>query len=208
MSRMNMIDYYPYYNTGAIFGLLVIWFVFVVVLYVLTAIFLRKLFEKAGVANPNVAWIPVYNILVFAKLGDVNPLAYLAAVGAAAVLSWIPVLGWIIALAPAAAFIMAAYRVNLKLQKDPVPFTIFAALLSLIWVAVVAFGSGVWNTASKPLAGVAPVPPPPWQTVAFFMDTTTWGGVPFQGYAAVPKAPPAAPPAMPPAAPPTAPPSA
>ncbi len=96
-------------------------------------------------------------------------------------------------------FVAAAYRVNQKLQKDPVAFTIFAALLSIIWLAVVAFGSGVWNTASKPVAGVAPVPPPPWQTIPFFMDATTWSGVPFQGYAAVPKGP-AAPPAAPPAA--------
>jgi len=196
MSGMN--DYYPY-ATGAYVAVLVFWLIFVVALYVLSAIFLRKLFVKAGVANPNVAWIPVYNVLIFAKLGDVNPLAYLAAIGASAVLGWIPVLGFIIALAPAAVFVMAAYRVNQKLQKDPVAFTIFAALLSIIWLAVVAFGSGVWNTASKPVAGVAPVPPPPWQTVPFFMDTTTWGGVPFQGYAAVPKAP-AAPPAAPPAA--------
>lgn len=174
--------------------------IFVAVAYVLSAIFLRKIFVKAGVPNPNVAWIPIYNTLIFAKLGDLNPLAYLAAIAAGVVLSWVPVLGAIISLAPLAAFVMAAYRVNQKLQKEPVAFTIFAALLSLIWLGVVAFSQGVWNTASKPVAGIAPVPPPPWATVPLLMDTTTWGGVPFQGYAATPKAPPAAPPATPPAA--------
>lgn len=194
---------YPNYSGGfwaayiaaIIFGLIVL-----VAVYVLGAIFLRKIFVKAGVPNPNVAWIPVYNTLIFAKLGDVNPLAYLAAIGASVVLSWIPLLGNIIGLAPLALFVMAAYRVNQKLQKDPVAFTIFAALLSLIWLGVVAFGQGVWNTASKPVAGIAPVPPPPWASIPFFMDATTWSGVPFQGYSAMPKAPPTAPPAMPPAA--------
>ena len=179
--------------------LILVGLLFVVAAYVLSAIFLRKIFVKAGVPNPNVAWIPVYNVLIFAKLGDLNPLVYLAAVAAAVVLSWVPVLGSIIGLAPLAAFVMAAYRVNQKLQKDPVAFTIFAALLSLIWLGVVAFGQGVWNTASKPVAGVAPVPPPPWATQSWLMDTTTWGGVPFQGYAATPPAapPPTAPPAPP-----------
>ena len=183
--------------------LILVGLLFAVAAYVLSAIFLRKIFVKAGVPNPNVAWIPVYNTLIFAKLGDLNPLAFLAAIAAIAasvVLSWIPVLGFVISLAPLAAFVMAAYRVNQKLQKEPVAFTIFAALLSLIWLGVVAFGQGVWNTASKPVAGIAPVPPPPWATVPLLMDTTTWAGVPFQGYAATPKAPPAAPPATPPAA--------
>jgi hypothetical protein len=177
--------------------LILVGLIFAVAAYVLSAIFLRKIFVKAGVPNPNVAWIPVYNTLIFAKLGDLNPLAYLAALAAAVVLSWIPVLGAIIGLAPLAAFVMAAYRVNQKLQKEPVAFTIFAALLSIVWLGVVAFTQGVWNTASKPVAGIAPVPPPPWATIPLLMDTTTWGGVPHQGYAVTP---PTAPPAAPPAA--------
>lgn len=194
--------YDPYDPYGAYAAAIVVaavfWLIFAVAAYVVSAIFLRKLFEKAGVANPNLAWIPVYNVLLFIKLGDLSPLIYLAGLGATLVLSWVPVIGFIIALVPAAMFIMAAYRVNLKLQKDPVPFTIFAALLSIIWLGVVAFGKGVWNTASAPAAGLTPPPPPPWASQSWLMDTTTWGGVPFQGYAATP--PTAPPPAAPPAA--------
>jgi len=188
------------YGIGVLIVVAIVWLLIAAALYVVTAIFLRKIFEKAGVPNPNAAWVPIYNFLILAKLGDFNPLAYLAAVGAGVVLSWIPVLNFIALLAPAAVGVAVAYRVNQKLQKDPVAFTIFAALLFPIWLGVIAFGQGVWNTASKPVAGMAPVPPPPWSTVPFFMDTTTWGGVPFQGYTATPKAPPAAPPATPPAA--------
>jgi len=192
---------YSGYGLGVLVIAVVFWLIFAVVAYVLSSLFLRKIFEKAGVANPNVAWIPIYNTTIFAKLGDVNPLVFLGAVVASLVLSWIPVLGFIIGLLPLAAFVLAAYRVNQKLQKDPVAFTIFAALLGLIWLGVVAFSKGVWNTASKPVAGIAPVPPPPWAAQSWLMDTTTWGGVPFQGYAATP---PAAPTTPPPATPPAA----
>jgi hypothetical protein len=194
MSRMT--DYYD----GAIWaGLLLAIFVglfFAVALYIVTALFLRKIFEKAGVANPNVAWIPIYNYMLFAKLGDLNPLIALGSV----VLVAIPVLNYIAWLVTVGVHIAIAYRVNQKLQKDPVAFTIFAVLLAPIWLGVIAFGQGVWNTASKPVAGIPPVPPPPWATQAWLMDTTTWGGVPFQGYAAVPPAAPAAPTTPPPAA--------
>jgi hypothetical protein len=197
-------DYYYGSSAGllaAYAGIFVFGLIVFVAIYVLSAIFLKKIFEKAGVANPNVAWIPVYNYLLFIKLGDVNPFLYLIAIGASVLLGSIPVIGQIVGLASLAIFVAASYRINLKLQKDPVPFTIFAALLSIIWLGVIAFGKEQWNTASRPLAGVAPVPAPQWAHIAFFMDQTTWGGVPHQGYVVTPKpAGPAAPPAAPPAA--------
>ena len=187
-------DYYSY-SAGAAalyLGFAIFYIILAVAIYVLSAIFLKKIFEKAGVANPNVAWIPIYNVMLLIKLGDLNPLLYLGVL-----LVWIPVIGQLVGLAVAVVFVLAAYRVNLKLQKDPIPFTIFAVLLSIVWLGVLAFGKGQWNTASKPLAGVAPVPAPPWSNIAFFMDQTNWGGVPYQGYpvTAAPAAPPAAPPA-------------
>jgi len=195
-------DYYYGSSVLAVYaGLIVFGLIFAIAIYVLSALFLKKIFEKAGVANPNVAWIPIYNFVLFFKLGDVSPYVYFAAIAANILLSWIPVIGQIIGLAAAVVFVAAAYRVNLKLQKDPVPFTIFAALLSIIWLGVIAYGKEQWNTASRPLAGVAPVPAPPWAHIQFAMDTTTWGGVPNQGYVYTPKpAGPAAPPAAPPAA--------
>lgn len=194
-------DYYYDDGSGALLAVygvaIVLGLLFAVAAYVVSSFFLMKLFAKAGVANPAVAWIPFYNYLVFSKLGDLSPWVTLIAFGASIVLSGIPVLGSIISLLPLAAFVLAAYRVNLKLQKDAVGFTIFAALLSIIWLGVVALGSSRWNTASAPLEGIAPPPAPPWASQSFFMDTTTWGGVPFQGYAVTPPAPPAAPPAPP-----------
>jgi hypothetical protein len=193
-------DYYNYSSAaaGVYIGLAIFYVLIAVVFYVLSSIFIKKIFEKAGVANPNVAWIPIYNYLLLIKLGDLNPFLYLIGIGATILLGWIPLIGQLVDLATAAVFVLAAYRINLKLQKDPILFTIFAFFLGLIWLGVLGFGKGQWNTASRPLAGVAPVPAPPWSHIPFFMDQTTWGGVPNQGYPVTPK--PAAPPVAPPAA--------
>jgi hypothetical protein len=193
-------DYYYSSIMAAYAGLIIFALLLAVAAYVVSAIFLKKLFQKAGVANPNVAWIPVYNILIFVKLGDINPVAYLVAIAASIVLGAVPVIGQLIGLASTVIFVVAAYRVNLKLQKDPALFTIFAFLLSIVWLGVVAYSKNPWNTASAPVAGLAPVPAPQWSHIAFFMDQTNWGGVPYQGYPVTPK--PAAPaaPAAPPAA--------
>jgi hypothetical protein len=190
--------YDSYYDSSAVLGLyiasIVVGLLFAVAVYIVGAIFLQKLFTKAGVEKPVVAWIPIYNVMIFVKLGDLNPFLYLIAIGGTIVLSWIPLIGQIIGLATAAVFVMAAYRVNQKLQKDPILFTVFAVFLSIIWLGVIAFSKNPWNTASKPVEGIAPVPAPPWSSVAFFMDTTTFGGVPAQGYPVTPKpTPPAAP---------------
>lgn len=190
--------YYDGAGAGAVLalyaGLFFFGFLLFVAVYVVSSIFLMRLFRKAGVQNPAVAWIPVYNYLVFSKLGDLSPWVTLIAMGASFLLgSWVP----FVSLLSLAVFVMAAYRINLKLQKEPTGFTVLAALLSIVWLGIVALDSSRWNTASAPLEGAAPVPAPKWAAQAFFMDTTTWGGVPFQGYAVVPPAPPVAPPAPP-----------
>ena len=163
---------------GALVITIVLSLVFAVIAYVLTAIFLTKVFAKAGVRTPAVAWIPIYNTLILAKLADLNPWAYLIAAIAGGALSNIPFIGFIFALVPLAAWVLMAYRVNLKFGKSPVGFTVFAVLLSIIWLGVLAFGSATWRT------GEPAVPAPFWAKYPFLMDTTTFGGVPDQGYRA------------------------
>jgi len=162
--------------------------IIVLAVYVISAIFLTKVFAKAGVSTPAVAWIPVYNSLILAKLGDVNPWAYLIVLLGSSALSAIPVIGFIFALVPLVAFVLIAYRVNLKLGKDATLFTILAVLVGLIWLGIVAFDKSRWSTAAAPLEGAAPVPVPFWSKYSFLVDTTTWGGVPYQGYPVVPAA--------------------
>ena len=159
-------------------------FVFGIAFYILTSWFLMKIFDKAGVQGRWRAWVPVYNTMVFSKLGDLNPWLVLIAWGAAVVLSWIPLIGWIIGLLPLLVSALAAWRVGLKLQKEAA-WVILYVFLSIVWLGILAFDKSRWNPA---------VPPAPWAGNGFLADRTNWSGIPVQtpagGYAANPVAQP------------------
>ncbi|WP_442575181.1 large exoprotein [Microbacterium sp. F51-2R] len=152
----------------AIFGF--VWFIFAVAFYVLSSWFLMKIFDKAGVQGRWRAWVPVYNSMIFLKLGDLNPWLILIGIGATAVLSWIPVIGPLIGLATFVLSLLAAWRVGLKLQKEAV-WVILYFFLSLVWLGILAFDRSRWNPA---------VPPAPWAGNGFLGDRTVWGGIPSQ----------------------------
>lgn len=196
-----MVDYGYGAAIAALIVALIVWPIVIIVFYVLGSLGLQKIFAKAAVRTPAVAWIPVYNILILSKLADLSPWVWLIGIGVDVVLGWIPFIGWIFSLIPLALTIVTVLRVNQKLGKEPVGFTIFGTLLFPIWALVVGYGqTQPWRTGDGVLAR------PFWHSWgAFFQDATTWGGVPFQGYPVIggstpPAAPPAAPPPPPPAA--------
>lgn len=165
----------------AIFGF--VWFILAIAFYVISSWFLMKIFDKAGVQGRWRAWVPVYNSMVFLKLGDLNPWLILIGIGATAVLSWIPVIGPLIGLATFVLSLLAAWRVGLKLQKEAV-WVILYFFLSIVWLGILAFDRSRWNPA---------VPPAPWAGNGFLGDRTTWRGIPSQasvgGFASYPAAP-------------------
>nr|WP_154921275.1 large exoprotein [Microbacterium testaceum] len=140
--------------------------------YIISSFFLMKIFEKAGVQGKWRAWVPIYNALVAAKLGDVSPWAYLIVVVGASVLSNIPVIGFVFGLVAVAASVVVAWRIGLKFGKDwPLLLLwLIPGVGTLIWLGILAFGSARWNPA---------IAPAPWaNTVA--ADKTVWDGVPVQ----------------------------
>lgn len=157
-------------------GLIAVWlvllpFLFLLAIagYVITSWFLMKIFEKAGVQGKWRAWVPVYNTLIFVKLGDLNPWWLLILWGGTAILGWVPVLNSLIALAAFLYTLLAAWRVGLKLQKEAV-WLILYFFLSIVWLGINAFDKSRWNTA---------IPAAPWAG-NFLADNTTWSGVPSQ----------------------------
>ncbi|CAI9387853.1 large exoprotein [Microbacterium sp. T2.11-28] len=178
-----------------------------VAIYVVTAYFLMKVFDKAGVQGKWRAWVPIYNFMVFSKLGDLNPWLVLIAGGAAIVLFWVPGLNGVLGLAMHVIALLAAWRVGLKLQKEAV-WVILYFFLAPVWLGINAFDKSRWNLN---------VPAAPWAGNGFLSDTTTWAGIPSQapagGYPANPvtapgyvaPAAPSAAPTPPPAAPSAAP---
>lgn len=202
-------DSYYYGDDGGGFAAFAFFLVFLPVLliialagYIISSFLLMKIFEKAGVEGKWRAWVPVYNTLVAAKLGDLSPWAYLIAIVASSVLAGIPVIGWIISLVGIAAAVMFSYRLGLKFGKDwPLLLLwLIPGIGYLIWLGILAFGSSPWNPAIRPS---------PWAST-FLADKTVWSGIPVQpdqrlqgpqaggpagGYA--PPAQPYAPPAQP-----------
>ncbi len=185
----------PDYSDGAyLAAALFLGFVGLVVglaFYIVGAIFLSKIFEKAGVQGKWRAWVPVYNTLVLAKLGDLSPWVMLGAILVSGFLGQIPVIGWILSLVGVAAAVLAGWRVGLKLQKDwPLLLLwLIPGLGTLIWLGILAFGQSRWNPA---------IAPAPWANT-FLKDTTVWSGIPVQPSAAAQPGYPQAPGAYPPA---------
>ena len=170
-----------YYDSGAavaaLFGLVVVGFILAIAGYVLSSLFLMKIFEKAGVTGKWRAWVPVYNSMVFLKLGDLSPWLILYAAGGAIVLSWIPVLNifaGLFSLAATVVMVLAAYRVGQKLQKDGAWVALYI-FLSIVWLGIAAFDKSRWNPQIQPA---------PWAGNSFFGDSTDWEGVPRQPSAA------------------------
>ena len=77
-----------------------------------------RIFEKAGVQGKWRAWVPVYNTMIFVKLGDLTRGGCWCCGRRSAVLGWVPVLGWLLGLAAFVYTLLAAWRVGLKLRKD------------------------------------------------------------------------------------------
>lgn len=169
-----------YYDTGAalaaFFAIILVSLFFGVIGYVLSSVFLMKIFEKAGVQGKWRAWIPIYNTMIFSKLGDLSPWLVLYAFGGAVVLSWIPVLqvfSGLLSLAGAAVLVMAAYRVGQKLQKEGAWVVLFF-FLSIVWLGILGFDKSRWNTQIERA---------PWAGNSFLGDRTVWDGVPVQSSA-------------------------
>jgi hypothetical protein len=177
--RTFMIDYNDGASIVAFLFLGFFWLIFALAFYVIGSIFLMKIFEKAGVQGKWRAWVPIYNTLIFVKLGDLNPWWLLVLWGGAIVLGWLPVIGWLIGVAAFVYTLLAAWRVGLKLQKEAV-WLILYFFLALVWLGINAFDRSRWNTA---------IPAAPWAG-NFLADTTTWSGIPSQvpagGYPANP----------------------
>lgn len=184
-----MDGYYDPSGYGALFAFLAIFgfifFLFFVIAYVIGAFFLMRLFDKAGVQGKWRAWVPVYNLMVLGKLGDLSPWVVLGASVISAVLGSIPAIGWLFGLLPLAAAVMFGWRVGLKLGKDwyYLLLWLIPGVGALIWLGILAFDSSRWNDR---------IPPAPWANT-FLADKTVWEGIPQQASAGAASGAPAAP---------------
>lgn len=131
-----------YYDTGAsatptvaeagmILSILLFMLVLIVASYVIYALLLSRIFNKAGVEGWK-AWVPVYNSWILLELGDQK--------GYWAVLAFIPVVNIV-----AAVFMyIAMYNVGLKLGKEGA-FVLLAIFLPIVWLIWLAIDDSTWK---------------------------------------------------------------
>ena len=115
---------------------------FIIVSYVVGALFMGMMFKKAGIPAWK-AWVPVYNTWTFLEMGGQKGWISLLLL-----LSWIPFLGIIPAVIAFVYLCIAAYRIGLNFGKESwfVVIYIFFSLVWLIWLAVDK--TAVWKPAT------------------------------------------------------------
>ncbi|WP_344296676.1 DUF5684 domain-containing protein [Agromyces neolithicus] len=115
--------------------------VYAIAAYVLSAVFLSKIFAKTGAAAWP-AWVPVYNSWRMLELGG-QP-------GWLALLVLVPV-GNIVA---AVFLVIAAYRIGLGFGKSGA-WAVLYFFVPLVWGALVAYGNTApWRPTSATASGV------------------------------------------------------
>jgi hypothetical protein len=106
--------------------------IFGLAVYAVTAIFLGKLFKKAGVPFWK-AWVPIYNQVKFFQIGGQNPL-----------ILWfllLPIIGWVIYYVFCC---IAAYNIDKKLGKSDA-FVLLYIFFGIVWLGINAFDKSKWN---------------------------------------------------------------
>lgn len=108
-------------------------------IYVVSAIFLGKVFKKAGVPSW-IAWVPFYNSWKVLEIGGQQ--------GFWAVLAILP----IVSIVSAVFHIIAMYHIGLKLGKSGA-FVVLGIFLPFVWLIWLAVDTSKWNDKA---AGAAP----------------------------------------------------
>lgn len=112
-------------------GILIAAAIITLLMYAIVAIFLGKLFKKAGIPAWQ-AWVPVLNNWKLFEIGG-KP-------GFWAVLAVVPVLNIVSAIFG----IIAMHNINLKLRYDA-GMTVLAVLVPLVWFIIVGTSSHTWD---------------------------------------------------------------
>lgn len=146
---------------AAAMSFMLAYLVFVIAIYVVMAIFLGKIFKKAGTPSW-IAWVPVYNTWKILEIGGQK--------GWWALLAFIP----IIQIASIVFMFIAMYNIGKKLGKEDW-FILVAIFLSPVWVIWLGADSSTWDeskgaprvdTPVAPVAQATPTAPAADQSVA------------------------------------------
>ena len=157
-------DYeYSYEVNGGLFGAaMAVWILVVIAIYVVTVVGLWKTYVKAG--RPGwAAIIPFYNWWVWVEIIG-RPRWWFWVYLAAALLSWIPVLGWILAVVVFVIYLLGCLDMAKCFGKGA-GYGIGLWLVPFVFAPMLGFGDAQYvGPVAAPAAGgygAAPPPPPP-----------------------------------------------
>lgn len=119
-------------STRVVLGMLT--FLFIVVVYVWTALALSAVFRKSGQQSWK-AWVPFLNQAVLLRLGGFS--------GWLILIVFVPIVGLVIVWA---LLIVACYRISLAFGHG-VGMTVLAALVLPVWASILGFGPDRWIAA-------------------------------------------------------------
>lgn len=122
-------------SAGAVAAVLLFALFFIVVIYVIMALLLGRIFKKAGVPSWK-AWVPFYNNWTLLELGEQH--------GFWAVLAIIPIIN----IVSTVFMFIAMYNIGLKLGKQGA-FVLWAIFIPIVWYIWLAVDSSTWNGPSK-----------------------------------------------------------
>lgn len=112
---------------------LMVGFILLVITYVVGAIFLGKIYKKAGVESW-IAWVPIYNSWKMLEMGGQK--------GFWAVLAIVPFVQYV-----SIVFVLIAmYHITLKFGKSG-SFFVLGLFLPLVWMIWLAIDESRWNNA-------------------------------------------------------------
>ncbi len=117
------------------FGAIMFSLILAAVIYVVCAIFLSKLFKKAGVPSW-IAWVPFYNSWKLLEIGGQQ--------GFWAVLGIIPIVNYV----SAVFMFIAMYHIGKKLGKEGA-FVVLGIFLPIVWLIWLAVDKSKWNDAAS-----------------------------------------------------------
>lgn len=137
------------YDDAAGAGFLAFNFAFTVIVYVLNAWFLSKVFNKMGIKGWR-AWVPLYGQWVFLRAGGFQGywifLAFLSVIPIVNFFAWIALL---------VIQTMAAYRINSGFHRSAL-WTVLYFFFSIIWAGILAFNSDYYDPEEARANGANP----------------------------------------------------
>jgi len=116
-------------------GLLLFGLVIAVIAYVVSAIFLSKIFKKAGVEGW-IAWVPFYNNWKLLEIGGQQ--------GFWAILTLVPIANYVALV----YMYIAMYHIGKKFGKQGT-FVLLGIFLPLVWYIWLAVDKSTWNDAAS-----------------------------------------------------------